>query len=382
MKRLLVLCLALSGCSLYWGGDDDDICNGPAIPEGAGLAYHNPSTGQCEYIGGGGGGYCCGDSCTDEGWGYAGDVPVAPPEWGQCYTSCDSLDETSCINTSGCQAAYLDTGLDAFVPSYEFLGCWATAAYSSVTGPGGCAQLTADNCVANETCSLVYTEGYGSAPQKFEQCVDENRNICDRVDIGCPPNSHCEQECSGSNCAPTCVPNTTCASVDCGPGYQCIDECPIDDPYNTCSPTCVPVGTGPGSCTGPVTCDALPPTCPANTTAGIANGCYTGFCIPNAACGGTDPGQCYATVTCGSAPPSCPSGTLPGVVAGCYSGYCIPTYGCELAACETLSTEAACSGRADCTPVYLGSDCTCTMTGGCTCTTQTYERCESTLMPL
>jgi hypothetical protein len=75
-------------------------------------------------------------------------------------------------------------------------------------------------------------------------------------------------------------------------------------------------------------------------------------------------------------------GTLPGVVNGCWSGYCIPTYSCEIAACETLSSEAACSARGDCTPVYLGTDCTCTMSGGCTCTTETYERCESTLMPL
>ena len=75
--------------------------------------------------------------------------------------------------------------------------------------------------------------------------------------------------------------------------------------------TCVPTDTDPGSCSGAVTCNQAAPQCPVNTTAGIKNGCYTGFCIPNAQCNAQNPGQCYATVTCASAAPQCPSGTLP-----------------------------------------------------------------------
>lgn len=386
MKRLLVLCLALSGCSLYWGGDDDDVCNGVAYPEGgASQPLRNPDTGVCDYGGGGGGGYyCCGDSCTDEGYGYGADVPAR--DWGACETYCDALDENSCISTTGCHAAYLDQGLDALVPYTTFLGCWATAPYST-SGIGTCIGLDAQGCSERDSCSMVYYGGPDdSIAQKFEQCVDEQYAGCG-IDIGCPTGSHCEQQCEtcdsmGCNdtCYPTCVPDQTCDSIDCGTGYQCVVAC--EDSPDSCWPTCVPVGNDPGQCTGTLTCNSAPPTCPANTTAGIANGCWTGFCIPNAACGGQDPGDCYATVTCGATPPSCPTGTLPGIVAGCYSGYCIPTYSCEVAACETLSTEAACSARWDCTPVYLGTDCTCTMTGGCTCQTETYERCESTVMPL
>jgi hypothetical protein len=74
-------------------------------------------------------------------------------------------------------------------------------------------------------------------------------------------------------------------------------------------------------------------------------------------------------------------GTLPGVTNGCYSGYCIPTTSCEVAACETLTTDAACTARTDCAPIYAGTNCTCTATG-CTCATLTFARCESALMPL
>src|SRR5688500_2362911 len=52
-------------------------------------------------------------------------------------------------------------------------------------------------------------------------------------------------------------------------------------------------------------------------------------------------------------------------------GKCVAT-----TACEVLATEAACSSRADCTPVYQGEDCTC-YPGYCECNILTYERCET-----
>jgi hypothetical protein len=97
---------------------------------------------------------------------------------------------------------------------------------------------------------------------------------------------------------------------------------------------------------------------------------------------GNDPGTCYGPVTCESPSPLCPAGTTAGISNGCYTGFCIPLSQCEPAACETLPTEAACANRSDCTPVYIGMNCTCTPNNGCHCETQTYDRCESLAMPL
>jgi len=180
-------------------------------------------------------------------------------------------------------------------------------------------------------------------------------------------------------CQIACVPdNNSCLAVDCGPGYTCVETCDptaLDGTF-VCGPQCVPDTMDPGSCTGPVACDALPPSCPSGTTAGIRNGCWTGYCIPNSACGPGGPGECYGDVICTMASPACPTGTTPGVQNGCYTGYCIPTSQCPMAACETLSSENACASRGDCTPVYTGTDCTC-YPSGCSCAELTYDHCES-----
>lgn len=380
IKRLILLCIFASGCGLYMGDDDDDCVFNDgynSAPQG----QRDPSTGVCDYSGGGGG-YCdwsCGPCPA------TGGAAVPARDWGTCNTNCDSLDEGTCIATAGCHAAYLDSGYDALVPSESFYGCWATAPQWDDPAHTSCTGLDAQSCSELDHCSMVYSGYYNDATStKFEQCVDESQGSCGSGQQ-CPMGSHCEQQCApcdglGCNdtCAPTCVSDTTCDTVNCGPGSQCVQQC---DAFNGCTPTCVPTTTDPGSCTGTISCNSGPPTCPANTTPGIANGCWSGYCIPNAECGAHDPGQCYAPVTCNSAPPSCPSGTLAGVTNGCYSGYCIPTYGCELPACEALGSENACDARSDCTPVYTGTDCTCTL-NGCTCATETYSRCESLMMPL
>jgi hypothetical protein len=46
---------------------------------------------------------------------------------------------------------------------------------------------------------------------------------------------------------------------------------------------CVDEAQVAGTCT-PATCRQVAPTCPASTTPGVANGCWTGSCIPNAFC--------------------------------------------------------------------------------------------------
>jgi hypothetical protein len=69
---------------------------------------------------------------------------------------------------------------------------------------------------------------------------------------------------------------------------------------------------------------------------------------------------------------------MPGVASGCYSGFCIPIADCEVPACETLTTEAACTARSDCEAVYVGSGCTCEA-GTCTCQTQSFESCMTAM---
>ena len=48
---------------------------------------------------------------------------------------------------------------------------------------------------------------------------------------------------------------------------------------------CVPEDQIAGRCFDSVTCADPPPTCPADTTPGALDGCYTGSCIPNEYCG-------------------------------------------------------------------------------------------------
>jgi hypothetical protein len=46
------------------------------------------------------------------------------------------------------------------------------------------------------------------------------------------------------------------------------------------------------------------------------------------------------------------------------------------AACDTLTTEPACTARTDCEPIYNGSNCTCDP-HSCTCQTETFAYCQS-----
>ncbi len=385
----LIAIATLAGCDLYL--DDDPPCAQTPPSGGAARPLRNPETGACENFGGGAGGGGC-DSCGR----CAEPTSIALPDWGSCYSECESLDEDACLVQGGCYAAYGDEYGDPRPD--RFLGCRQTAPSGPVRG--SCAGLDAHECSRHDDCAMSY-ELLQDVSAAFAQCLPEPRRggTCDTVDIDCPPGYHCADECTctfpGEDCPVTCratcvsdVPDP-CQYVTCEPGSTCVKLCEGDgssDPSSgatppMCQTECVPTGQDPGTCTGDVWCNLPEPACPTGTTAGRLAGCWTGYCIPNNACGPNDPGHCDDSSMCDlTAPPACPTGTSPGVVGCHYSGYCIPDAQCPVVACELLATEAACVSRGDCVAVYEGMNCTCDPTG-CTCEQQTFDHCQSALMP-
>lgn len=339
MKRLLpaVLAAALTspGCLLYTS-DDDDCRYGDV--NGVSAELRNPETGQCELFetweGGG---------CID---GTYGDTEAPPesdvwPDWGQCTGYCDGLDEYSCIAASGCRAAYVSDcaeGLDCTSTTYTYFGCWQVAPSGPIQG-GGCSGLDAQECSRHDDCSARHypadgcddsgdcapgSDGLWAAPAvgNFESCVDEAADLTGCFeDYECPDGFHCNAE-------EVCLPS----------------------PY---------------SCNGGAGVAALVP---------CDDRCY-GYCVSDEV--DPDPGNCYGEVTCLMDPPTCPDGTLPGIADQCYTGYCIPLGDCESApSCAEVATEAACVARTDCAPIYQGVDCTCDDTG-CTCADWLYQECAA-----
>jgi hypothetical protein len=373
MKRLLLLGL-LGGCSLYFGNNNDPppVCNGQ--PGGGAIAATNqrdPLTGLCSEVTYPGG--TCGDPCAPTPCAGA-DVPAMQP-MPECDGPCAGLDEQTCLATPSCHAAY-----DAKDNIQAFDSCWDIAPFAPSEG-GDCTQNGAYSCALHDDCVSVMVPGPDGTPS-FASCQAEG--VTTACNIDCPVGSHCEHMCTPcdpgpngmctSSCSATCVADQACANVDCGPGYTCEDTC---DAAGNCFPTCVAVTPpDPGSCTGAINCNSAPPACPANTVPGIANGCYTGFCIPKTQCGG-DPGTCDGNgVMCNIAPPQCPMGTVPGVLNGCWSGYCIPTTSCPTQLCSAITDEKTCLSRPDCQAVYTGNDCTCYPDGTCTCASETFSHCQ------
>jgi hypothetical protein len=218
---------------------------------------------------------------------------------------------------SDCQAT---SGCRAIYVGDAYMECWAT----DMTGPiegGSCEGLDALTCSQHDDCSAVHQNG----------CRTDDGSAID---------------------LPTCI--------------GAFDHCIAEDPTG-----------GAGHCDGELTCAEDPPLCPDGTMPGIADGCYTGYCIPVAKCDGAlDPGLCYDVLTCESPSPACPDGTTPGIEDGCYTGYCIPLDRCErTATCAEITVEATCIARSDCEPLYEGVDCTCDG-DACTCADWVFTACR------
>lgn len=392
-------CYSDSDCQPGYGCTASTECN---TPPGCDLNGVCPEVcyGSCRPLGT----TCTANSCPDGTTCVVAcpDDPTARFSEGACFIQCipdnNSCAATTCEPGTHCEEICRECPPNADC-STQFL-CETTCVPDQ---PQSCDQVA---CDIGSHCELSCSAGPwsgtgGGSPNDPMQpppppdmdcvatCVPDQNPTCETIDCG--PGSHCEERCfpcdpmpgdtmCANTCDVQCVPdeNPSCATVDCAPNTICVEQC---DPNRGCFPVCVPVNPDPGSCTGDVYCFAMPPACPANTTPGIANGCWTGYCIPNAECGPNDPGTCGGDVICAMPPPSCPSGTVPGQRGGCWSGYCIPEAQCNAGiACEALTTEAACTNRTDCVPAYTGEQCTC-YPDRCECQSTTFARCETAVMP-
>jgi hypothetical protein len=198
-------------------------------------------------------------------------------------------------------------------------------------GGGGCNS----SC---EPCALDTTQEVPDWGACYSQCEGLDENTC-RTTSGCRA-AYIGNYTNFYQCWAVAmsgpIQGGTCLGLD-------AQECSRHDDCSAIHNTGTPIGSfssctnessiqDPGSCVGAITCDALPPQCPANTIAGRRNGCWTGYCIPVE--------QCDALPACG-----------------------------EL-------NEMDCIQRADCSPTYEGHNCTCNGTS-CTCQTWTFDSCKA-----
>ena len=142
------------------------------------------------------------------------------------------------------------------IPSWGFCG-----SPCETKGPTECAADQTCRVVRNASCTV----GGGDCLTDFLGCFATDQQVdasinCFMADAwSCSRNHACEAHHVPQGCG---------SASDCARPFS----------------TCTPVGHDPGRCTGPVTCNAVAPTCPAGTTAGIANGCFTGACIVTSTC--------------------------------------------------------------------------------------------------
>ena len=331
---VLAALILATGCNLYFGGDDDDCEWGGAAFEPGTYLLRDPYSGQCVDLGGGGG---CGDPCNP-----CPDLSADradAPTWGACDNYCTGLDEASCLVTTGCRGAYIEScidetsGLCDYTQARGFYQCWAVDQTGPIQGP--CEGLDAwtcsqhDDCVAihDDTCDYVAGDGGGEAPGAPISCLG-GFLLCAPENAGRQP--ECDSDTDG----------------DCSDGTHC-------NHLEVCLPP--PSGGGGGGGNGD---QEVPVQC-------------WGYCVPD----DTIRGTCYDLAACAIPPPACPEGELPGVANGCWSGYCIPVAECETPPpCDGLD-EGLCVARADCEAYYQGIDCTCDASGNCTCNQWVYTSC-------
>lgn len=215
LRYALVMAVVLGGCDLYWNqpAPDAPICNGADLPPSTVAQLRDPSTGQCETISEGGTTCGCGQTC--------GGISSEPPPWGACHSACDNLDESQCLATPGCHAAYTEGGVatpDGTTTSQAFLGCWAVAPDGE---PGGvCEGLDPLTCTQHDDCVGLYVDEPNNQEPgtEFDRCAPEPGGLCSS-DTDCLGGEQCD--------------TSTCHQAPCPPCNDC----------GACAPTCYGVCT-------------------------------------------------------------------------------------------------------------------------------------------
>jgi hypothetical protein len=130
---------------------------------------------------------------------------------------------------------------------------------TTVACDSSCLALDEAACTTSPQCYVARDVAafYRSDAASFLGCFPQTTNAT---------NSPCAQRDAN-----TCGTGGTCASLSTHTSFDTFAEC-VDETLVA------------GSCTTVATCSTPPPSCPADHTAGVAAGCYTGSCIPNTLC--------------------------------------------------------------------------------------------------
>ncbi|MGN6109420.1 MAG: hypothetical protein ACTHU0_30210 [Kofleriaceae bacterium] len=126
-----------------------------------------------------------------------------------------------------------------------------------------CEGLAENECARSPECRVIKDAACGLT----HTCLVDFLG-CFPVDTATEPNVNCFAARDGWSCSRS----SACTA------FHRNDASGPNDPREFAM--CAPEGRSPGLCAGPVLCDGPAPSCPAGTTPGIADNCYTGACIP------------------------------------------------------------------------------------------------------
>jgi hypothetical protein len=133
-----------------------------------------------------------------------------------------------------------------------------------------CEQLSESACAAAPECRVIKDLGCtrsGDCATDFLMCLPTDQIV--------DPAVACRTALDGT----TCSRNPACTA------FHYREPTGLRDATRILAfAACEPEGSVPGTCYGPVTCDAASPLCGAFAEAEIRNGCYTGRCLPVGAC--------------------------------------------------------------------------------------------------
>jgi hypothetical protein len=191
------------------------------------------------------GGHTC--VLNDRGAGIAEPAPQRDPESLTCQS-----------RSSPCDPACGPCPETAFAPEVTWGVCGSP-----------CEQLGETECAADPSCRVVKDARCavsGSCPTDFLGCFP--------TDTFTDPTIACSTVTDGWSCSRS----NTCTALHRN------DPCPVDGACVRSFAMCIVEGSNPGRCHEQAICRAVSPTCSPGSTAGVANGCWTGACIPNDIC--------------------------------------------------------------------------------------------------